>query len=56
MEPCFTNLVAVLFYFHQELQKETMFSYDADFSRRAAPDGQPKFDIADYLQEQHMPF
>ena len=28
----------------------------SDFCRRMAPEGQPKFDIADYLQEQHMPF
>ena len=28
----------------------------SDFCRRVAPEGQPKFDIADYLQEQNMPF
>lgn len=28
----------------------------SDFCRRMAPEGQPKFDIADYLQEQNMPF
>lgn len=28
----------------------------SDFCRKAAPKGQPKFDIADYLQEQNMPF
>ena len=27
----------------------------SDFCRRMAPEGQPKFDIADYLQEQNMP-
>jgi hypothetical protein len=28
----------------------------SDFCRKVAPTGQPKFDIADYLQEQNMPF
>lgn len=28
----------------------------SDFCRKAAPEGQPKFDIADYLQQQNMPF
>ena len=26
----------------------------SDFCRRVAPEGQPKYDIADYLQQQHM--
>ena len=31
----------------------------SDFCQRMAPEGQPKFDIADYLQQQlfhHVPF
>lgn len=28
----------------------------SDFCQRQAPEGQPKFDIADYLQQQHMAF
>lgn len=28
----------------------------SDFCRRCAPENQPKYDIADYIQEQNMPF
>ena len=28
----------------------------SDFCHKVVPTGQPKFDIADYLQEQNMPF
>jgi hypothetical protein len=27
----------------------------SDFCRRTAPDDQPKFDIADYIAQQHVP-